>query len=61
MVSFCDQLYILDLISQLVFFLLIKTIPTQVPHVHALIFQMPVFSAHIKVVSMGSSYALHGS
>lgn len=58
--SFCDQLYILDWISQLVFFLLIKTIPTEVPHVHALICQTPVFSAHIKVVSTSSSHALHG-
>lgn len=54
--SFCDQLYILHLISQLVFFILIKTIPTQVLHVHALIFQMPVFSAHIQAVSRSSSY-----
>lgn len=58
---FCDQLYVLDWISQLVFFLLIKAIPTQVLHVHTLIFQMPIFSAHIKVVSMSSSCALHGS
>lgn len=59
--SFCDQLYILDWISMLVFFLLIKSIPTQVLHVHALIFQMPIFSTQIKVVSRSSSYALHGS
>lgn len=45
--SFCDQLYILDWISQLVFSYWSKTIPTNVPHVHKPIFQTPVFSAHI--------------
>lgn len=57
--SFCDQLYILDWISQLVFFLMIKTILTKVSHVHALIFKTPVFSANIKVVGMSGFYAPH--
>lgn len=57
--SFCDQIYILHWMSQLVFFLMIKTILTKVPHVHALIFKTPVVSAKIKVVSMSGFYAPH--
>lgn len=38
---------------------MIKTILTKVPHVHALIFKMQVFSANIKVVSRSTFYTPH--
>lgn len=41
------------------FFLMMKTILAKVPHVHAVIFKTPVFSANIKVVSMSSFYTPH--
>lgn len=57
--SFCDQLSILDWISHLVFFLMIKTIFTKVPPCSHTNLEAASLSANIKVISTSSFYAPH--